>query len=365
MKNKLATIAVGASLIIGGGTVDLVPVTLPAQAWGQYRISDAPVDIPAWEEKTATGTIAHPAYIAPHFSDDNGDGIISYSIAVNKKGERVYTQISDDGYEKLGKKDGGMYNLEYPVIDKVTVAEAMLEGLAPKTAEASVAQDSANKYTACVSGTSCTYSFTNTAGNLVVNSSLSYTTNPGTVTMSYAGVSMTQVGSTQVVTDSGYSSYQYVFYTTSAAATGANNLVTNTTGSLTNGFYDHAVSFSGANASDPIEGITQTTTGVISNKSVTVTSTTDNTMAYWSLGSHYGRAYSAGSNTTLISGASDSQEWSFRSTNLISPAGSVTLNATISVGVEPSEITAFAIKPAGAQASSVQIQIIEPIIPWW
>ena len=79
---------------------------------------------------------------------------------------------------------------------------------------------------------------------------------------------------------------------------------------------------------------------------MTVTSTTDNTMAYWSLGSHYGRAYSAGANTTLISASSDSQEWTFRSTNLKTPAGALTLNATISAGTEPAALTGFAIKPA-------------------
>lgn len=365
MKKTLTGIAVGASLIISGGTVPLVSVSLPAQAWGQYRVAKAPVDIPAWEEKTATGTISHPAYIAPKLKDDNGNGVVSYSMAINKKGERIYTQITDEEYAKLGRKDGATFNKDYPAIDKITLAEAVLEGLAPKIAEAAVAQDSAAAYTACVTGTSCTYSFTNTAGTTVVNASISYSTTPGTVTMTYAGSSMTQAGTTQTLTDSGYSTYQYVFYTTATAATGANNIVTNTTTSLTNGFYDHVTSFSGTNASSPVESVTQSTTGNIGNKSITVTPTTDNTMIYWAVASHYSRVYTAGSNTTKVTASSDGQTHTFRSTNVVTPAAGLTLNAVISAGTEPVENTAFAIKPVGAPAPATAKPIIESIITWW
>jgi len=338
MNKTLGTILATGTLLVGGGTIEMVPQQVSAEAWGQYRVADY---VHSWSETIDTGT---SSVVVEHinnvelFPDDNGDGIISYSVGKDKKGKYVSSQITEAEYAKLGGIDGAKHNTDTPVKYQITVSEAIIEGLMPETAEAAVAQDSSNKYTACVTGTSCTYSFTNTAGNFVVNSSISYSTNPGTVTMTYAGVSMTQAGSNQ----SGGGAYGYTFYTTSAAATGANNLVTNTTGSLTNGFYDHVSSFSGTNATSPVEGITQSVTADISNKSLVVTTLTDNSMAFMALNSAYGRTYSAGANTTLVVG--DSQTWLFRSTNVVTPAGAITLNATISAGTEPSLLTGFGIK---------------------
>lgn len=212
-----------------------------------------------------------------------------------------------------------------------------------------IAFDSGNKYTACVTGTSCTYSFTNTAGNTVINGSISYGTNPGATSMTYAGSAMTQAGSTNY--ESGQVVYSYTFYKASAS-TGTNNLVTTTTNSLTNGFYDHAVSYSGTHSSAPIANITQNTTGNVGNKSMSITiSDTSNSWAVWcGLGSSRGRPYTAGSNTTMRSGASDGQVLVFDSGGIAS-SSPWTLNATISAGTEESGNTAFELKIAGASSS--------------
>lgn len=212
-----------------------------------------------------------------------------------------------------------------------------------------IALGSQNKYTACVTGTSCTYSFNNVAGDFVGNASMGYTTNPGTVSMTYAGASMTQIGSTQheAVGDA----YGYSFYK-AGASTGTNNLTTTTTNSLTNGFYDHAISYSGTHASAPVANVAQAVTGNVGNTSIAVTITdTTNSWAVWlGLGSARGRTYTAGANTTLRSSASDGQAYVFDS-NGVANSSPWTLNATITSGTEEKYNTAFELKVAAAAST--------------
>ena len=363
MNKTLTGIAVGATLLIGGGTVDLVPVSLPADAWGQYRVAEAPVDIPAWEETTATGTIAHPAYIAPKFQDDNGDGIISYAIAINKKGERVYTQISEDGYQKIGEKDGAKYNLDYEAVDHITLAEAIIDGLAPATAEAAIAFDSGNKYTACVTGTSCTYSFTNTAGSVVIADTTDFgnpPVNPGATTMTYGGNAMTSMsGGTAQFGTQPPGAYHESFYLASAPIR-ANNLVITTTGSMTNGFYAHAVSYSGAGT---VRNITTQTTGNIGDDSCSVTiGTTASSWAGWlGITGIATRTYSPGANTTNRASADDGQTHVYDSGGIANSSPWV-MNATISAGTEVKVDTCFEITATGAASAA---PIIPPLVNWW
>lgn len=342
LKKTLTGIAVGA-LIIGGGTVDLVPVTYPASAWGQYRVADYVAQIPDWTETTATGTVVHTSVQPPPlFPDDNGDGIVSYSIAFNKKGERVYTQIPEDGYQKLGKKDGAIYNVDYPAVDHITLAEAVIEGITPDTAQAAIAFDSGNKYTACVTGTSCTYSFTNAAGTVVIADTTDFgnpPVNPGATTMTYGGNAMTSMsGGTAQFGTQPPGAYHESFYLTSAP-TGANNLVITTTGSMTNGFYAHAISYSGAGS---VRNITTQTTGNIGNDSCSVTiGDTSSSWAVWhGITGIAGRVYSAGANTTARSGASDSQTYVWDSGGIANTSPWV-LNATISASTEVKVDTCF------------------------
>ena len=346
VKKTLTGIAVGASLIIGGGTVDLVPVNLPAVAWSQYRAEEAPVDAPAWTENTATGTIDHPAYIAPKFTDDDGDGLISYAIAINKKGEKVYTQIPEIGYKTLGTKNGFIHNLEYQAVDHITLAEAIIDGITAKTAEAAIAHNASDeaKYTACVTGTSCTYSFTNNSGNLVIADTTDFgnpPVNPGATTMTYGGNAMTSMsGGTAQFGTQPPGAYHETFYLVNAP-TGANNLVITTTGSMTNGFYAHAISYSGAGS---IRNITTQTTGNIGSDScsVTIGDTTNSWAGWFGITGIAGRTYSAGANTTNRAGADDSQTHVYDSGG-IANSSPWTMNATISVGTEVKVDTCFEI----------------------
>lgn len=213
-----------------------------------------------------------------------------------------------------------------------------------------IAFDSANKYTACVTGTSCTYSFNNVAGNFVGNASISYDTNPGAVSMTYAGEAMTQIGSNQATTTQ--VTYCYTFYKESAA-TGTNNLTTTTTNSLGNGFYDHAVSYSGTHASAPVANATQhvDNSNDTSDSVVVTISDTTNSWAVWlGMGDSAGRTSTAGANTVKVTGASDGQTHVFDS-NGIANSNPWTLSATLNSGMYKAS-TGFELVMAAAGGSS-------------
>ena len=209
-----------------------------------------------------------------------------------------------------------------------------------------IAFDSSTKDAVGGAGTSHTTSFNNVAGNFMVVTSTSYTTNPGATTMTYNGVSMTQMGSNQ--TGGATPVYQYTFYLASPA-TGTNNIVTTTTNSLTNGFFDHVLSYSGVNTASPIANNSQSTTANIGDTSVAVTiGNTGSSFAVWQFGAESGRTYTAGANTVLRAGASDAQCWSFDS-NGIASSSPWTLNAVIATGTEIKLLNVFELK---AQISS-------------
>lgn len=334
----------------------------------------------------ATGIVLFGAGLAPIVPPAE-----NFAVAVfeDGAGHSIQVDIPDTQYAQMGGADGVTYN---PVLDGFTFVAASkrvcgqarsvaartlisatttptqvkelvayeptkcswrspIKTLTPE-ASAAIAFDSGNKYTACVTGTSCTYSFTNTAGNFLANGSISYTTNPGTVTMTYAGAAMTQAGTTQTTGGA----YSYVFYKANPA-TGANNIVTTTTNSLTNGFYDHVSSYSGTDTTTPVANVVQETTGDVGNDSLAVTiTTTSSSWALWWLGSVYGRTYSAGANTTERTGVADTQVGYFDSGGIAS-ASPWTLNAVIDAATEPKINTGFELK-AAAVAPAVDASYI-------
>ena len=222
-KHIIAGIAVGATLLVGGGAVDMVPVSLPTEQWFQYHVSDYKG---TWTETTATGTVEHIQEV-PNFSDDNGDGLISYSFATNKKGKKVYTQIPEVAYEKLGKKDGGKFNADYPSIDKITVAEAILEGLMPNIAEASIARLSTGTWAGGASASSQTIPITISAGSnavLVVTWRSTQTGNHDLTSISYNGNSMGTVKQSVTPPGNALETYTLFLGTTDGSA---HNIVIN------------------------------------------------------------------------------------------------------------------------------------------
>lgn len=152
MKKTLTGIAVGATLIIGGGTVDLVPREAAMNHVEQWLVSEPS------EYVTATGTIKN---IHPKFEDTDGDGYVSAKVGVNSKGERVYEQITEKDY----KEKGATLQI-LPVQYQITVAEALLEEIV-QVAEAAIAFDAVYGIDYFV-GTSGTKAFTVTGSDTIL-----------------------------------------------------------------------------------------------------------------------------------------------------------------------------------------------------
>ena len=96
----------------------------------------------------------------------------------------------------------------------------------PNVSHAAIARDSSLGAQITGSATSLTYSFTNTAGNLLILSCQGALTNVASniTGATYNAVSMTKLGGYDGSGGSGYNRYNYIFYLISPA-TGANNVV--------------------------------------------------------------------------------------------------------------------------------------------
>jgi predicted alpha/beta hydrolase len=223
--------------------------------------------------------------------------------------------------------------------------------LSPVHVFAAITSDTGAAYTACVSGTTCSYSYTVGAITdplLVCSNSNFNDADPGAVTMTYGGVSMTQIGSNQSKTSVPGTSYMQTFYL-AGAATGTHTLAITTTNSQSNGFYAHCVSYGGVNQSTPIEAYTQqvdVNVAVNTDIPATVTTLTDGAWVGMMATDVYARTVVAGASTTKITGCSDAQADCFDTNGPVSPAGNRTLNVKYTNGTLDSFIiTAYAIKP--------------------
>jgi len=130
---------------------------------------------------------------------------------------------------------------------------------------------------------------------------VSYTTNPGVTTMTYAGASMTQIGSNQTLGGA----YDTTFYIVGATA-GANSVVTTTTNALANGFAFHCNSYTGVGGTDGTSQHT-TTLAAAGNDSVTMTSTIDQDFLVGTWSSGNGRTFALVAGTAIPAASNDSQ----------------------------------------------------------
>lgn len=181
MKSNLAIAAIGISLL--AGTAPIVP---PAENFAVAVFEDGTgrsiqVDIPESQYAQMGGTdgIAHNPVM---------DGFTF--VAASK---RVCGQARNEAARTIASATTTSRQVKAIIDYEPTKCSwrSPIKALTPE-ASAAIAFDSGSKYTACVTGTSCTYSFTNTAGNFLSNGSISYSTDPGAVTMTYAGAAMTQ-----------------------------------------------------------------------------------------------------------------------------------------------------------------------------
>ena len=342
MNKKLTGIAVGASLIIGGGTVDLVPVERPATSWIQYHVSEYTGYATVL---TATGTqkIINPI---PLFKDGNKDDIISVAISHDKKGNEIYSQISEEAYANLGKKDGYKFNSRYPVIEKITLAEYTLEQIIP-VAEASIAFDTSAR-ASTGSASSLTLPHTVTGSNPVIVTSVLSNSTPTGVT--YGGTAVTFIDSVAAA-----GSTEYLYYLTNCA-TGLNNIVVTMAGATY--IYINSASYTG------VDNVAYDVTGKVSStvvtQSVAVTTTTNND---WIIGAAWFGDVISSSNGTLRHTTSPNPN--YQMADIAAPtAGSNSLSMTQNSSTFAALIV-VALKPFTGGGGGTVAPIIQPIITWW
>lgn len=315
MNKTLTGIAVGATLLVGG-SVPTIDQQAPAKMWAQYHVSEY---VPSWTEKTATGTIEHINPV-PEFPDTDGDGLVSYTMGVNKKGETVYSQISEKEYKSLGEKGGAKHNEELPAKYKISVAEAVIEGLMPNVAEAAIAYD-AQSSAAQIIASSVTYAHTISGSNTILFVSPSCYPSACTLTVTYNGTSMTQIGGYVTSADS---VVQGLFYLV-APTTGTNNVVVTKTG----GTYVASLSqsYTGASQTGQPDANSSGTGSVSSSPwqfTASVTSVADNSWAVV-----FGRDNADGSITVSSGGIlrSTTAGWTqgFDTNSAKTPAGTINM----------------------------------------
>ncbi len=136
------------------------------------------------------------------------------------------------------------------------------------------------------------------SSNLLVCNDITYWGNPGTMTMSYGGQSMTRVGSQQYDSSiAGQPTYMDTF-SLQGAPTGLNSLVITTQNSVT-GFYAHCASYTGVDQASPIESNTQHMVGysTCTNDSLSLATQNDNAWIVGLWGDDAGRSHTASAGT--------------------------------------------------------------------
>jgi hypothetical protein len=231
MNKTLGTILATGALLVGGTTVDMVPVEAPLVLAVQWN---ANMTVPPVGKK-ATST---PVFPYPNFVDTNGDGKISAKIAYDKKGAPVFEQIDETVYANMGKTGGATLNT--PVKYSVTLAEAVLYGITP-VAEAAIAVSGVTDIWYFV-GTSGTVAHTTSGTERVLYVAIDNEGGPDDFTgVTYNGVAMAEIGTRVQEGTTGRYSHTYALIN---PASGTNNIVISRSSS--NQVNYAAVSYSGA-----------------------------------------------------------------------------------------------------------------------
>ncbi len=198
----------------------------------------------------------------PKFNDTNGDGIISVSKFLDKKGKFHYEQIDESKYTEIGQKDGFFKN------PKKAELISVLGLMTPEVAEAAIAFDALGDGGAATA-TSLTFAHTVTGTETLIAVGV-YVSNSVVDGVTYNGAALTLIDN--VLHASG--NYVELYYKT-GADTGANNVVISRTG--TEDIFGSSLSYTGVNATgqpdDAVEGTEAAQTDGIT---LTLTTVADN-----------------------------------------------------------------------------------------
>lgn len=273
---KVAQIIGGISVVVAGGFAPVVPQDMELLYSYQTTPEAIATAIAQVEEyKTADVPEAYKRMEAPPvFEDDDGNGIISVAVFVDKKGEEVYVRIPDSKYEDMGKSnEEGKGIHSNPKKDEYV---SVFEALTPK-AEAAIAIDaSVGISQTAAGGTSLTISITSSASNRYLAVWASDWTGDTVTGVTHNGTSMTQLVKQTRNPDSG--SLENYWYGLANPATGTNNVVISRSG-VTNWMDGGAIILSGASQTTSPVDATASEQGAAAQTSDTLSITTvaDNT----------------------------------------------------------------------------------------
>lgn len=261
MKSLLAKIAAGTLLFGGASLAPVIP--------GEDMRLELSYQIPYADQFTLPtyDRFGNPIEPRPTFDDTDGDGIVSASVFINSKGERVYVQIDETRYKDMGKKGGIAHNPKKQ--EMLTVWEAMQ----PKKAQAAIALDTSTK-AVTAGATSLTYAHTVTGTDtmVVVGSTVVHAADEQDITsMTYNGEAMTEAVRVYFPTNSANNSLYYAV----GADTGSNNVVINVDATYAIGAM--SISYTGVKQSgQPDASSIVTETAVVANVTANVTTVADN-----------------------------------------------------------------------------------------
>lgn len=214
--------------------------------------------------------------------------------------------------------------------------------LAPLQVFAAVVYDNGGKWADCsISTATCTETFVigSISNPFLYCDNISYGPDPGTISMTYNGVSMTKVGSTIT---SGTAVYYAIFYL-KAPATGSHSVVS--THSNNSPHYLHCASFSGADQSSPVDGTQTVNFSTATSLNFSVSTTTANIIVVGAA-SRDGRTFTATAPAWKIAGAFDSQ----------ATLGSATTStASFTTSSDPLGGFAFGVKAVAAASTNAWI----------
>lgn len=273
---KIAQIIGGISVVVGGAFAPVVPEEMEL-LYSYQTTPEAIVEATAQaiSNKTADVPEAYKRMEAPpFFEDDDGNGIISVSVFVDKKGEEIFIRIPDSTYGDMGKtnEEGKGMNSNPKKNEYLNVFEAFT----PKV-KAAVAISNTSGITSSASGaTSYTLAHTTASGDTYLATQMIDWAGDTATGCTFNGTAMTQLVKETRTPDSG--SLEIYFYGLGAPAITTANVVCSRSGTgawISVG----SVSLSGtATATTPLDA-TATEPGSASQLSDTLTITTvaDNT----------------------------------------------------------------------------------------
>lgn len=327
----LAGIAVGATLLTGAGTVDMVPREATLNHVEQWSVSEPT------EYVTATGTIKN---LHPQFTDTDGDGYISAKVGINSKGERVYEQITEKDY-----KDKGAVLQTAKVQYEITVAEALLEEIV-QVAEAAIAFDAVYGADYFV-GTSGTKAFTTSGTDRAIFVLFDNEGGPDDFTgVTFNGDALAEIGTRVQEGATGRYSHTYALVNPDV---GTYNVVISRSSSNQVNYIIY--SLTGVNQTTLVNAsTTQQFAAPIGTATTNLTTTVDNSWTI--LHARGGRIISASTGSTMRSISSITEV--LDSNGPITPAGATSMAYTQSPDDTASCSQMFSISPAAAAVDNTQ-----------